>query len=146
MCNFDAQRMERLLEALKSWSGRDARVRGMALVGSWSADDRRHAESDADIVLVVDDPEPFRSGSSWMDEIDWHAAGLGPGHWTECDYGRACSRHLKFDGGAEIEVSFVAPGWAAVDPVDPSTRRVAGNGMRVLHDPDGLLGRLLTVL
>lgn len=32
---------------------------------------------------------------------------------------------------------------AATDPVDPGTRRVVGDGLRILHDPDGLLARLL---
>ncbi len=146
MCNFDAQRLEQLLSALKSWSDANSRVRGLALVGSWGAEDRQHAEADADIVLVVDDLDSFRHASAWMSEIDWTAAGLGPGHWSECDYGRACSRHLTFEDGAEIEVSFVPPEWASVEPVDPVTRRVAGNGMRVVHDPDGLMGRLLTAL
>lgn len=146
MCNFDAQRVEKLLSALKAWSGDEPRVKGLALVGSWDAGDRQHAEADAEIVLIVDDPDGFRTKSAWMAEIDWAAAGLGPGHWSECDYGRACSRHLSFEDGAEVEVSFVPPSWASVDPVDPITRRVAGNGMRVVHDPAGLLGRLVTVL
>lgn len=146
MCNFDAQRVERLLSTLKSWSDRQPRVKGVALVGSWDSTDRQHAEADADIVLIVDDPNGFRTESRWMTEIDWTAAGLGQGRWSECDYGRACSRHLQFDDGAVVEVSFVSPSWASVDPVDPTTRRVAGRGMRVVHDPDGLLGRLVTVL
>lgn len=146
MGNFGAQRLEQLLAALQTWSGKEARIKGLALVGSWDASDREHAEADADIVLLVDDPDLFRSGSKWMAEIDWGAAGLGQGHWTECDYGKACSRHLKFMDGAAVEVSFVPPTWAAVDPVDPVTRRIAGHGMRVVHDPDGLLGRLVTAL
>jgi|LNFM01.1.fsa_nt_gb hypothetical protein len=146
MCNFDAQRVEQLLSALKAWSAGNNRVRGLALVGSWSSQEREHAEADADIVLVVDALDDFRSQSAWMAEIDWHAAGLGPGHWSECDYAGACSRHLTFEDGAEIEVSFVPTQWASVEPVDPVTRRVAGNGMRVVHDPDGLLGRLLMAL
>jgi hypothetical protein len=146
MCNFDAQRVEQLLSALKAWSAGNKRVRGVALVGSWTSEERAHAEADADIVLVVDALDDFRSQSAWMAEIDWNAAGLGPGHWSECDYAGACSRHLTFEDGAEIEVSFVPTQWASVEPVDPVTRRVAGNGMRVVHDPDGLLGRLLTAL
>src|SRR5262249_41227513 len=109
-------------------------------------DDRQHAEADVDIVLVVDDPDRFRTETSWIAEIDWADAGLGPGRWSECDYGRACSRHLKFADGAEVGVSFVPPSWASTAPIDPVTRRVAGHGMRVVHDPSGLLGRLIAVL
>ncbi|MDX2156868.1 MAG: hypothetical protein SFW09_10205 [Hyphomicrobiaceae bacterium] len=146
MCKFDAQRIEQLLTALKTWSTGNVRIKGLALVGSWGETDRLHAEADLDLVLIVDDPDRFRTESAWMGEIDWPAAGLGLGHWSECDYGRVCSRHLKFEDGAAVEVSFVAPSWAAIDPVDPATRRVAGNGMRVVHDPDGLLGKLVAVL
>lgn len=146
MSNFDTQRVEQLLSALKTWSGREPRVKALALVGSWDPESRQHAEADADIVLLVDDPDRFRTESRWMAEIDWASAGLGPGHWTECDYGRACSRHLKFEDGAAVEVSFVPASWASVDPVDPVTRRVAGKGMRVVHDPSGLLGKLIAVL
>jgi uncharacterized protein len=146
MCNFDAPRVEQLLTALKDWSQNNQRVKGVALISSWSPEERLHAEADADIVLVVDNPGLFRQQSAWMDEIDWAAAGLGTGRWTECDYGNACSRHLTFDDGAEVEVSFVPPAWTAIDPVDPATRRIARNGMRVVHDPEGLLGRLVAVL
>jgi hypothetical protein len=146
MCNFDAQRVEQFLSALKTWASRNQRVKALALVGSWSREDRDHAEADADVVLVVDEPDYFRTQSAWIGDIDWTAAGLGPGRWTECDYGPVCSRHLTFDDGAEIEVSFVGERWASVNPIDPVTRRIAGNGMRVVHDPHGLLGRLLTAL
>lgn len=146
MSNFDTQRLDALLAALRAWSVKERRIKGLALVGSWSQLDREHAECDADIVLVVDEPGWFRTESRWMGEIDWTAAGLGPGHWTECDSGHVCARHLKFEDGAEIEVSFVPPAWAAADPVLPATRRLAGNGMRILHDPAGLLGRLVAAL
>ncbi len=146
MANFDATRIEQLLSTLKAWSESNSGVKGLALVGSWAPEDRQHAEADADVVLLVDDPDGFRNDAAWMSEIDWTSAGLGPARWSECDYGSVCSRHLTFADGATVEVSFVSPAWASVDPVDATTRRVAGNGMRVVHDPSGLLGRLLTVL
>ncbi|MEZ5816501.1 MAG: hypothetical protein R3D44_05425 [Hyphomicrobiaceae bacterium] len=146
MCNFDEERVEKLLSALQRWSDGNASIKGLALVGSWGDEDRQHAEADADLILIVDEPDAFRSRSDWMEEIDWKLAGLGPGHWSECDYGGVCSRHLKFADGAEIEVSFVGEDWASIAPIHPATRRMAGNGMRVVHDPDGLLGRLLTAL
>jgi hypothetical protein len=145
VCNLDSQRIEKLVTALKDWSRKSSRVKGAALLGSWPGE-KHHAEADVDIVLIVDDPARYRAESNWMTEIDWPAAGLDQGHWSECDYGRACSRHFKFHDGAEVEVSFVDPTWASVDPIDPSTRRIAASGMRVIHDPNGLLGRLIAVL
>ena len=137
--------IEQLLSALKTWSGKCQGVQALALVGSWAAG-RDHAEADVDIVCVVDDPDRFRADSTWMGEIDWPSAGLAVGRWTDVDYGQARSRHLAFGDGEEVEMSFVDAGWAAVDPVDQGTRRVAAEGMRVLHDPNGILGRLLVAL
>lgn len=145
MCNFDAQQIEQLIGALKAWSQSDDEVKGLALVGSW-AEGRAHAESDVDFVCVVREPDRFRQDSGWMSAIDWPKAGLTQGHWSDADYGHACSRHLTFESGAEIEMSFVPPAWARVDPIDPGTRRVAQDGMRVVHDPEGLLGRLVKEL
>ncbi len=146
MGRLDAQRIEQVLEALGAWCRDEPRIKGLAVVGSWDAVDREHAEADLDLVLLVDDPDAFRLEPEWMAAIDWSAAGLGPGHWSECDYGAVCSRHLSFEDGAAIEVSFVGPDWAATDPVAPTARRMAGNGMRVVHDPDGHLGGLMGVL
>lgn len=145
MRNFDAEQVETVVAALKAWSEADRQVSGLALVGSW-AQGRANAEADIDFVCIVGEPDRFRQDSSWMNAIDWPSAGLEQGHWSDCDYGRACSRHLSFAGGAEVEVSFVPPDWASVDPVDPATRRVVADGLRVVHDRDGLLGRLVTVL
>lgn len=146
MQDLDARQLEQLLSALKDWCASEVRVKGMALVGSWDQTDRSHAEAHADLVLLVDEPTAFGSGSDWMTAIDWSKAGLGAGRWSECDHGLACSRHLTFSGGTEVEVSFVSGDWASTDPLDPSTRRMAGNGIRVLHDPEGLLTRLVKVL
>jgi predicted nucleotidyltransferase len=142
---MSAAQVEKLLETLTSWSTRRDGVDGLALVGSWAAG-RDHAECDIDLVCLVQDPEAFRSASDWMAEIDWPAAGLDIKGWTDVDYGNARSRHLTFGGGEEIEMSFVGKSWAETDPVDPVTRRVAGDGLRVLHDPQGLLRRLVIVL
>lgn len=139
------EQVERLLSALKSWSAHAPGVHAMALVGSW-AQGREHAEADVDLVCIVENPDAFRADSGWMCEIDWPSAGLSVGRWSDVDYGRARSRHLAFASGEEVEVSFVDKNWAAVDPIDSGTRRVAADGMRVIHDPRGLLGRLLVAL
>jgi hypothetical protein len=146
MDRLDAKRIDKVLGALGAWCREEPRIRGLAIVGSWDAVDRQHAEADLDLVLLVESPDAFRLEPGWMAAIDWSAAGLGPGHWSECDYGAVCSRHLSFEDGAQIEVSFVGPEWAATDPVHPTARRMAGNGMRVVHDPDGQLGKLTAML
>jgi hypothetical protein len=39
-------------------------------------------------------------------------------------------------------VGIAEPAWAATNPVDPGTRRVVTDGLRILHDPDGRLAAL----
>ncbi len=36
-----------------------------------------------------------------------------------------------------------ATAWAGTEPVDPGTRRVVTDGVRVLHDPEQLLADLV---
>ncbi|MFV0298124.1 MAG: hypothetical protein ACK5JT_18630 [Hyphomicrobiaceae bacterium] len=146
MHKLSRRQSEKILQAMKNWSCGNRHIRGMAVVGSWDDEDRAHAEAHLDMVFVVEEPDRFRSCELWMREIDWNAAALGEGRWSDCDAGCGCARHLSFDDGTRVEVSFVPRSWAEVDPIDAATRRIAGNGMRVVHDPDGLLGRLITVL
>ena len=48
-------------------------------------------------------------------------------------------RRLTLESGLALDLVFGPPSWAATDPVDPGTRRVVLDGMRILHDPDRLL-------
>ena len=146
MHTIETPQLERLMAALQFWSAARTGIDGLALVGSWSPTQRDHAECDVDLVCVVDDPDQFRGEQAWMREIDWPSAGLALKGWTDVDSGRARACHLTFDGGEAVEVSFVDRAWANTDPVDPVTRRIAGEGLRVLHDPHRLLGRLLVAL
>jgi hypothetical protein len=41
-----------------------------------------------------------------------------------------------------IELNVGPARWAATDPVDPGTRQVVAGGIRLLHDPEHLLGDL----
>jgi uncharacterized protein len=145
MRTMSQPQVEKVLGALKTWSAKQPRVDALALVGSWTAS-RDHAECDLDVVCVVDDPDRFQAEQDWIRQIDWPSAGLAVKGWTEVDFGGARARHLTFDSGEEVEVSFVDRKWASTEPVDPVTRRLAGDGLRVLHDPRGLLGKLLVAL
>jgi hypothetical protein len=84
----------------------------------------------------------FRADASWIDEIDWPAAGEHPAQWADEDYGKVWSRRIWLSSGLEVEMSFAPLGWAVVSPLDTGTRRVISDGCRILHDPDGFLERL----
>lgn len=72
-------------------------------------------DSDVDVVLLTDSPESCTHRDDWLPEV----GGVG----------------------LEIDVGIGTPAWASVDPLDDGTRRVASDGMRILHDPDRLLRR-----
>jgi hypothetical protein len=59
----------------------------------------------------------------------------------EEDWGKVTSLRVFYQGGLEVEYGFALPGWAGV-PVDPGTSRVVSGGMKVLYDPQAILGTL----
>lgn len=132
-----AARQAAVVSAVTRWAGVRGDIRALGLIGSW-ARGSAHADSDIDLILLVDDPEAYRT-APWLDEIDWSRVGAGRATWRDENYGAVWSRHLVLDDGTKVELSFATPRWAAVDPLDPGTRRVLSDGCRVLHDPQGLL-------
>jgi uncharacterized protein len=78
----------------------------------------------------------------YLDDDDW-AADLGATRVLATRaWGPLTERRLLLEDGLEVEVGVTGPGWAATDPVDPGTRRVVSDGLRILHDPDGRLAAL----
>lgn len=58
------------------------------------------------------------------------------------EWGVLTERRFALPSGLEVELGIASPAWAAIDPVDTGTRRVVSDGVRILHDPDGLLETL----
>jgi hypothetical protein len=66
------------------------------------------------------------------------------GDWPACfgdvqsssieDYGAAKSRRIFYADGLEVEFGIAAPSWTSI-PLDPGTRRVLVDGVKVLYDP-----------
>jgi hypothetical protein len=125
----------RLLDRATAWARQRPDIRGLALVGSRARGTAR-PDSDVDLVVLTTRPDGYLSGDDW-----WRALGatrmLGSKAW-----GRLTERRLLVDGDLEVEVGVAEPAWAATDPVDPGTRQVVIDGMRILHDPDGRLAAL----
>ena len=66
------------------------------------------------------------------------------GEAAECreeDYGRVTSVRAFYGGGLEFEYGFTTPDWAEV-PIDDDTLRVITDGMKVLHDRQGIISGL----
>jgi uncharacterized protein len=136
-----SQRADRILDVIVHWVRARRDIGGLALVGSHARGTAR-PDSDIDLVLLVADPETFRSDASWVGSIDWSGAGMCAAQWRDEDYGNVWSRRVWLDGGVELEISFAPLSWACITPLDAGTRRVIEDGCRILDDPDGSLDRL----
>ncbi len=60
-------------------------------------------------------------------------------------WGPLRERRVRLRSGLQVELGVVTPAWAAL-PLNPGTARVLGDGCRILHDPEGLLGEALAAL
>lgn len=133
--------VERLLAVTLSWARQHPCLRGVALVGS-EARDAARPELDVDLILLTDDLEAFRHDRSWLAEIDWRGAGTEVVGHRGAHYGITWSCHITLAGAPEMEFGFAPRQWAATAPIDPGTRRVVGDGCRLLYDPERLLAGL----
>jgi hypothetical protein len=97
-------------------------------------------ESDVDLVLLTCRVERYTEEDDWMRDLGCETI-VGTTAW-----GSLTERRLRMPSGLEVELGVACPYWAAVYPVDPGTRSVVEEGMRVLHDPDGLLRALARIL
>jgi hypothetical protein len=139
----DGAQLEQILAAISAWARSRADIHGLALVGSWARGSARR-DSDIDLVLVVPDPQKFRSDEHWLGEIDW--AGGRVADWHDAEYGSAWSRHVALKPHCQIEFTFCAVSWAATDPIDTGTADVVSGGCRILVDKMQLFGNLLTAV
>ena len=135
-----AAEVEHLLARIVAWAaGRD--VQGVALVGSWARGAAR-PDSDVDVVVLTTGPQAYATGTEWIaDACGQDAPVLRTAAW-----GPLIERRVRLASGLEVEFGFALPAWAAVLPADPGTARVVRDGCRPLHDPQGLLGRLVTAV
>lgn len=137
MASSDRRReVEALLARAVTWAAAREDVVALALVGSWA----RHAgrsSSDVDLVVLSDDPVAYIEREDWIEGLVSGAELVRTGDW-----GGVVERRLLLPSGLEVEVGIGLPSWAETSPVDPGTRRVVRDGLRVLHDPRGLLGAL----
>lgn len=131
---FRSDEVEGLLRLAAAWAAGRPDVRALALVGSWARGEAR-PDSDVDLVLLTDRPARFVGADGWAAELGGRVVRTAP-------WGAVTERRVALPSGLEVDVGVAEPGWASADPVDPGTRAVVSDGMRALHDPDGLLATL----
>ncbi|MDF2702880.1 MAG: Nucleotidyltransferase domain protein [Rubrobacteraceae bacterium] len=121
--------VEQFLARVCAWSLQRPDVVAVALVGSWACG-HPGMDSDVDLVVLTTDKPAYLREESWVAELggtriirtqDW-----GP-LYTE--------RRFVLPSGLEVEFGVAPPAWAALDP--------SIGGLRALHDPEGVLARLI---
>lgn len=111
-------------------------VAAVGLVGSYARGDAG-LTSDVDLVVLTDSPEALLESDDWFGLFNPHAELIRTG-----DFGAIQERRLRLPQGLVVETGIGRTTWAAVDPVDPGTRRVVSDGLVVLYDPHDLLSGL----
>ena len=119
------------LQAVTDWAARSDELCGLALVGS-----RVHGaatpESDVDLVLLCREPATLIRDAGWTSRFGEVLTR------REERYGVMTSIRVVYKDGIEAEFGIADASWASA-PLDSGTFRVISDGMRILHDPDGLL-------
>lgn len=98
---------EAVMRAAISWAGRDATIRAVALVGSWSRGEPR-MDSDVDLVVLTAAPARLLSRSDWTGVF-----GAVEAVGRRRDFGAIQERRLRLPTGLEIEVGIGSVTWAA---------------------------------
>lgn len=124
--------VERVAARISRWAQGRADLVAVAVVGSWARGAAR-VDSDLDLLVLVEDPAGYVEHDNWVTEIG--AVGLV----ATRPWGAVTERRALLPSGLEVEVGFAPRSWAVSRPVDAGTARVVGDGMWVLHDPEGLL-------
>jgi predicted nucleotidyltransferase len=122
------------LDRVTEWAAHQPAIAGVALVGSHARGEAR-PDSDIDLVLLCMEPDAFLTETSWINHFG-AVETCQTEHW-----GRVTSLRVYYKACIEVEFGLTSLGWAAL-PVDPGTKHVVAQGMRILWDQAGLLGRL----
>ena len=126
--------VEGLVTRIVAWAPTHPDIKAVALVGSW-ARNRARPDSDVDLVLLTDEPRAYLHRSDLAAEIGGELTGTR-------QWGAITERRLRLPSGLEVEVGIGRSSWASTNPVDPGTRAVLENGLRAIHDPEGILAAL----
>ena len=122
------------LNRVRDWAAHQPTIAGVALVGSYARGEAR-PDSDVDVMLLCTEPRGFLTETCWI-----HRFGEVRTCQTE-DWGVVTSLRVHYRPRLEVEFGVTALVWAAV-PIDPGTKNVVSQGMRILWDRESLLARL----
>lgn len=119
------------IEDFMRWSRRRRDIRALALVGSYARETATET-SDVDLVILTEKPQFYLANTDWTRDFGRVIA------QKEEDFGRLTSLRVWYESGLEIEYGFTTRDWVKT-PLDPGTKRVIKDGMRVLFEKEPLL-------
>ncbi|WP_028192491.1 nucleotidyltransferase domain-containing protein [Salinispora pacifica] len=122
-----------VLGVVVGWATGRAEVRGVVVVGSWARGAAR-MDSDVDIVVLTDQAR-YSAVEVWTGLLGGEVVRLA-------EWGPLREVRVRRPSGLVVEVGVAPVSWADTDPVDAGTRRIVGDGHRIVHDPAGVLARL----
>lgn len=128
-----------LAAELKGWAERRPDVLAAAIVGSYARGTAR-ADSDVDVVLVVEDAADYLENTDWLEQFG-HVRTIANEDW-----GLLQARRTRYTDGSEVEFGITDRRWVSTEPIDPGTAEVVAGGLRIVHDPHGMLRGLLAKL
>ena len=128
------RQVERLTRELESWAAEIPDLRAVCVVGSYA---RGTPEMSSDLDLVLLSTEPARYGG-WL---GWDSPMAPARFLLSRTWGPLTELRFLHQIGLQFDIGITTPAWADNDPLDPGTARVISDGLRIVHDPDGLLFR-----
>jgi aminoglycoside 6-adenylyltransferase len=128
----------RVVDRVVAWASNRPDVVAVAVAGSWARGEQR-IDSDIDAVILTTDPARYTTTEDWIEPVTGQPAPIV----RRQDWGVLQERRVRLSSGLEVEFGFVFPSWASTDPLDQGTRTVVQHGLRAVHDPHGLLRRLV---
>ena len=132
----------KLIKLIAGFVERNDDLRALGVCGSWARGNPT-PDSDLDLVIIARNPSVYRRRQQWVRELPFDRYGFNYVNHHTATYGVVWSAHVELEPYAELELSFAAPSWACVDPLDPGTRHVVTDGFKVVVDKDRLLAQLV---
>jgi predicted nucleotidyltransferase len=143
MSSLNSIRKNPAIEQVTAWAKTQPDIVALALVGSWARGNPTK-RSDIDFMILSETPGARLTGIHWTKEMCRIHLSSPLKDWKNGFYGSVWSRHILLRNGQRIELSFAARSWANVSPLDADTRHVVQDAFQILHDPEGILGKLQT--
>jgi aminoglycoside 6-adenylyltransferase len=132
-------RMELIAAQVADWAREREDVRAAVVVGSQArADTPADRFSDLDVILLVDDPEPYAEDAGWVAEFGAPALTF----LEDTAMGEQRERRVLYETGEDVDFPLIPVARVEYMEQSPNATRVLARGYRVLYDEIGVAERL----